>query len=217
MAVIQINGKPFEFEEKPWCGASKGLIREDALYVMNTMKDVLNKNGIIFYLNFGTLLGAVREHDFISNDMDIDVAIFEKDVDKLVSLIPELYNIGIKICRYHPGIIYSFIYKGIIYDVDVYRTTKFPYKYRYFSMVSKYFPKFYVNRGSEKIEFAGDLYDVPKDPVKFVEYMYGKNWRIPQKGKHARLFPRWMIHIHIKIFIKRCYRYAMRHFFHRDI
>ena len=210
MAEIIINGKPFVFEEKPWICNDITFKKEYAQEGLKLMKKILDKNGIVFLLNFGTLLGAVREHDFIGHDIDVDLAIYEKDVDKLVSIIPELYEEGIKLCRYHNGIIYSFLYKNVILDIDVYLHSEFPYKYRYWRLVSKLFPKFYVEE-TEKIPFNGGLYDVPKNPERFVKYMYGKNWRIPQKGKHARLYPRWMIHIHIGIFIARCYRYAKRH------
>ena len=211
MATILIDGNPFEFEERPWVGQGKIFDRENAKYALSTLRDTLAENGTKFLLNFGTLLGAVREHYFIGHDNDIDVAIYEKELPLFLRAIPKLYDKGVKLCRFHDGIIYSFIYKDVLIDVDVYLTTQFPYKYRYWKLVNKYFPKFYVEE-SEKIEFIGELFDVPKNPERFVEYMYGKNWRIPQKGRHARLFPYWMIHIHVWRFIKRCWSYFYRHF-----
>lgn len=40
------------------------------------LADVLEKNNIRYHLMHGTLLGAVREKDFIEGDIDIDLGIF---------------------------------------------------------------------------------------------------------------------------------------------
>lgn len=217
MAEIIIEGKPFEFEEKAWVGEGKIFDKEMAAESLAVLKDVLDTKGVVFLLNFGTLLGAIRENDFIGHDMDLDVAIYAKDVDKLVSLIPTLSERGLMLCRYANGGLYSFMYKdNVLIDVDVYKLTGFPYKYRYWRMCRKIFPKHFVEE-YEQIDFAGGKYCVPKNPVKFIEYMYGKNWRIPVKGKHARLYPRWMLLLHTWLFFKRCVNYVWRKVFGKNL
>ena len=44
-----------------------------ALYEKSNLGTTAIANDFRFILFFGTLLGAVREHDFIKNDTDIDV------------------------------------------------------------------------------------------------------------------------------------------------
>lgn len=193
MGEIMINGKPFQFDDKPWVGDSHVMDRANAQYMLSTIKKVFDQNGIHFLLNFGTLLGAVRDHDFIGHDYDIDLAMHVRYRDKLHELIPELYEMGIKLCRYfYKGTIYSFNYKGIVCDVDIVFDPPFPYKYRYNLTLEKLYPKKYVKE-TEYIDFLGEQYEVPKNPERFLEYMYGKNWQVPQKGVHARLFPKWMV------------------------
>lgn len=193
MGEIMVNGKPFVFEDMSWYNSSaKSLDKEDAKYILSTVKRIFDRNGIHFKLNFGTLLGAIREHDFIGHDVDIDLAVHERYREQIISLIPELYDNGIKLCRYFKKDIYSFIYKGIICDIDIVFETPYPYRFWFYRTLEKMYPKKYTIE-SEYIEFLGEQYEVPKNPERFLEYMYGKNWRIPQKGKQARLFPDWMI------------------------
>ena len=53
------------------------------------LKGILDKHNLKFLLSFGTLLGAVREHDFISHDEDIDLIMFKRDLPSFLSLLFE--------------------------------------------------------------------------------------------------------------------------------
>ena len=64
------------------------------------LKSILDNNNVLFLLSFGTLLGAVREHDFISHDEDIDLILFKKDLPKFLSLLFVLRENGFEIVRY---------------------------------------------------------------------------------------------------------------------
>lgn len=52
------------------------------------LRDILDKNGITYYLAFGTLLGAVRHHGFIPWDDDVDIYVDLQDI----SLLKEVLN-----------------------------------------------------------------------------------------------------------------------------
>lgn len=193
MGEIIINGSPFLFEDMPWVNEDVVLDKEDAKYMLSTMKKVLEKHGVHFLLNFGTLLGAVREHDFIGHDCDIDLSMHEKYKDKLLQAIPELYELGIKLCRYYyKGTIYSFHYKGIICDINVVFEPIFPYNIWFYKTLEQLYPKKYSVE-TEYIDFLGEQYEVPKNPERCLAYMYGDDWRIPQKGKKAKFYPDWMV------------------------
>ena len=83
----------------------------------------LNSAGIKFWLEFGTLLGYYREHDFIAHDMDIDTGTYyenahavrdalEKSGFKLVREFKVLDDGGIEQC---------YLYKHITIDVFYFR------------------------------------------------------------------------------------------------
>ena len=67
----------------------KRMDREKAHRMLTAVKTIYDAAGIPFYLAFGTFLGAIREHDFIEHDGDIDIFVMGKDIDKSKSVDKE--------------------------------------------------------------------------------------------------------------------------------
>ena len=75
-----------------------------ALKMLKIVTDILEKNGIEYYLDFGTLLGAVREKGFIKWDHDLDISLVNpKDFDKIPKILKEL-----RLKHFYRGYIYNF-------------------------------------------------------------------------------------------------------------
>ena len=74
--------------------------REDALVLLQNITELFNKHNIAYYLDFGTLLGAVRENAFIRWDTNINLSILnESDQSKIPFILKELdqkYKVEIK-------------------------------------------------------------------------------------------------------------------------
>lgn len=153
--------------------------KEDALSLLNKLQKFSKENGIDVYLAFGTLLGAVREKDFIKGDLDIDVYI--KDEKKFFEILPYLKDQGIELIRYQKHKAFSLRDKncpGAYIDVFILGPTKSIwgiYCYRIADYVS---PK-RIFKDDGEIVFHGNVYKCPKDPVKALEFWYGKTWNIP--------------------------------------
>ncbi|MFW6130632.1 MAG: LicD family protein, partial [Atribacterota bacterium] len=77
-----------------WYNFGKATNEKKNLYVKNLklFEKEMNKLGYKIYLSFGTLLGAIRENDFIAHDDDIDIAYLSKYNNKKKANI-EKYNI----------------------------------------------------------------------------------------------------------------------------
>ena len=50
---------------------------------------ILNDNGVVFWLEFGTLLGFYREHDFIKHDFDLDIGVYMADAEKIRKILTD--------------------------------------------------------------------------------------------------------------------------------
>lgn len=205
--IILINGVPFKFERESWSHEPDEVIdKQLALECLNLTMCVLKESGIKPFLMWGTLLGAIRENNFIAHDYDMDVAIMGIDLHKIENAIPLLYNNDVKLCKYKKGIIYTFNYKGVYCDIYIIDKAPFPYSLRYYSILESFIPKQYF-KSFREYNFVGVNVWVPENAEKFLEYAYGKNWRIPQKGRPGQLMPRWMILEKMYYRIKRKIKY----------
>ena len=70
----------------------------EAHKVLTCFSKALNEENIVFWLEFGTLLGYYRDHDFIKHDDDLDFGAYLNDAPKIRKA---LEAIGFKLIRYY--------------------------------------------------------------------------------------------------------------------
>lgn len=70
---------------------------EIAVQNLKEIKEVFDRAGIKFWLDHGTLLGAVRDGKIIEWDTDIDLKTWYDNVDKIISVFPELGKKGFNV------------------------------------------------------------------------------------------------------------------------
>ncbi|ADH86496.1 LicD family protein [Desulfurivibrio alkaliphilus AHT 2] len=76
--------------------------------------DLLNKHGIRYWLDSGSLLGLVRDGAEIPWDSDIDLGIWADDMARLMEALPEIKRIGYEVSvRHYRGILYGCTIKQI--------------------------------------------------------------------------------------------------------
>lgn len=160
-----------------------------ALENLKGAKSVLDSLSVPFRLHGGTLLGCIREKDFIPHDCDVDLAIFQEDwrneiISRLVAQgFTWLYRFGTIEC----GFEVSFIRKDVKLDINlVYKDAEnywaaawtrngksWDLKIR---QMIKYSHKPY---GLTTAHFHNMEFLIP-DPVEpYLEESYGSNWRVP--------------------------------------
>lgn len=71
--------------------------KKEAYNALKKIKTILDEENIIFWLEFGTLLGAIREKDFIKHDFDIDLGCLT--IEKKEILKDKLEKNGFKFLR----------------------------------------------------------------------------------------------------------------------
>ncbi len=153
---------------------------------------LLEKKGIFYFVDFGTLLGIVREKDLIEWDDDIDLSILSSDFDLLKRFLEEelyLFNddVGVQWSSY---VMYSDdgepISASLTFQNDL-DLNKFQINIgiisfdnglaiQTFNQVSEHH---FLTR--EFVPFEGESIAVPNDYETYLTITYG-DWKIPKKG-----------------------------------
>ena len=84
------------------------------------MKNFFEKNNIDYWLDTGTLLGAVRDKKFITWDYDIDFGIWQKDILKIFDHSKELEKFGYEVCYFQIEMCIKIIRKNSEVDLNIY-------------------------------------------------------------------------------------------------
>lgn len=148
----------------------KAIARENLLL----LKSIVDEQQISFGLIGGTLLGAVREHDFIEHDEDIDLFFLEEDKQRFFAILPSLIEQGFMIARYDRRGLISIMRKGEY--IDLYFFATYDKSIRICS--GWCMPeKFLID--TVLLDFQGSAFMVPKDYLSYLKYEYGESWRTP--------------------------------------
>ena len=177
--TITINGKEFCYTPEVLSyETSVHLNIEDATENLLLFKDISDSKNFPFLLYYGTLLGAVREHGFIKHDIDIDIV--TNDENKLLEIIPDLLSNGFSFIRYEKNesqksytTLYSFRRKSVY--IDVYIAYKEKNKYNLLGVLIK---KDFIEN-TMMYNFYNRNFLIPKNYLKILRLLYGKNWKIP--------------------------------------
>ena len=74
---------------------AQGELREWQLELNEFLKafdKTCRENNLAYWLDFGTLLGAIRHKGFIPWDDDVDVSMLKKDIDKLLPILEQSFK-----------------------------------------------------------------------------------------------------------------------------
>ena len=75
--------------------AAQGELRQWQFELTEFLKNfdtICKENNIPYWIDFGTLLGALRHKGFIPWDDDVDVSMLKKDIDRLLPILEEAYK-----------------------------------------------------------------------------------------------------------------------------
>lgn len=166
--------------------------REKAKEVLFAVADALDRRGMTFFIDYGTLLGGIREHDFIEHDNDIDLGIFDDlcaNYGVLFDIARELWTKGVRLNAIWDGNAISFLADGVSVDLNIYRKVGDQYVISLFGKKS-YYPERFLD-SLQEMEFCGRMFKCPSDPEGLMTLGYGDTWRTPVKdAKPNMLFRR---------------------------
>jgi len=188
------------FFKKAASSYEANIFHENAEETLITLSKALEENNIRAWLVYGTLLGYVREKDFISHDYDIDLGLFHND--KNLGLEKVLLKYGFKkvrefqIDRGRYGLEQTYELNGVtvdffyiiddgnkfiahtFYSEDSYSMNQTIERNGGLLVTEFIFTPYYL----ERIEFKGAFFYIPKNPDLYLKEYYGEDYMIPNKN-----------------------------------
>lgn len=145
-------------------------------------EDLLTRNGIFHWLDFGTLLGAVRDGDLIPWDWDVDLSILKADRERVVALQQQVADAGYVMDARQKRVIqicYSKINRQHV-DLFPWREKAGVYK-SYLNEPWTDFPPHYLERLAP-VRLRGREFPAPTPVDAFLaQYRYGPDFMMPMR------------------------------------
>lgn len=190
-----------ERKEKKRIAMAKDELQKNGFNYVKIIEEALDRSGAKFFLDFGSLLGIIRDGSFMSWDMDIDYGIYINADYTWSDLEKTMYNINFSKVRQftHNGQITEQTYGTGLLTIDFFKhceDVNNSYEYLYFKKegfeykslfdfhVSKL--KLYKFSDIKKITINGVEVSVPNEIDKYLASIYTENWRVPDTNwSHA--------------------------------
>ncbi|MBM0127963.1 hypothetical protein [Pimelobacter simplex] len=191
IAFVNKSGLPIALDKSgrfhPEFSVRSGDQLEPLLDAMHLVIAILEEEGIDAFPAYGTLLGAVREQDFLGHDSDADLGYVSRHTSP-VDVVRESFRLQRALA--HRGMA-TFRYSGGAFRIDVEESDG---SVRGLDLFGGFFDgdgKLYL-MGEVGVEFredwifplstvtlAGHEFPAPAVPERLLEAMYGPHWRVP--------------------------------------
>ena len=174
----------------------------EIIKLMIDVKNIIENLSIDYWIEGGTLLGAIREKKLIPWDHDIDMGMINYSNDAIKKMIHNLkkkFYVSVKTFNNMEGVWdlgeyrvikvypkkYFFLKDELCLDIFIYYKGNVPnvknevYKYVVWGKNAFHKKEFFDNL--EKIEFYGESISVPSNYREFLKVKYGNDWETPKK------------------------------------
>ena len=179
-AIQTSKGEIFFEPTREFFNPEKKINKKNSRENILILREILIKTKIRWGLVFGTLLGAVREKDFIEWDIDTDIFVFDEDKQFLLNSIHDFQDNGFRIIRFNDKKSILSIERNNEY-IDFYF-----FKKSFFGRkCEKYFiPKKFFQNLTE-IKFFDKNFPTFNHVIDYLEFQYGKTWNVQIKDAYA--------------------------------
>lgn len=150
--------------------------RDIAFENLQLINEVLFKENIFWQVSWGTLIGIMRDNDFIEWDEDIDIIILAEEEGKFKDLLWDLKEKGFELIRHERGGLYSISRRGEYTDFYVLRKASNEIRY---TIDGGYLLENQI-RDTMEIDFKGVKLKVPRNYDALLTFYYG-DWKTPQQ------------------------------------
>lgn len=185
----------------------RAAVQKSGMSAVREVEKALGSTGVKFFLDFGSLLGIVREQKFMDHDNDLDYGIYINERFTWADLEAELVKHKLKKVRQgmfmdqiteqtyrfdDSNLLIDFFYhwKADGYDNTYVFFMKSGRKYQYPTCsVSRL--EMYSFDGVQTVLLQGVKFRIPMEPEKYLASIYSENWRIPDPNWVSEKGPAW--------------------------
>ena len=146
------------------------------------IKDIFDENKLVFWLIYGTLLGAIRDHNFISFDGDTDIGIYEENRSDFIKVIPMIIDKGFDLIRISQAEdLVTFMRDDEYIDIGIFREESDVNGNKYYSYQNhkEYHPSF---EELVDLKFLGRKFKISKFSYDLLSRWYGNDWKIKKRN-----------------------------------
>jgi len=185
---------------KPGVLKQNYLFKRYGLEAIQKLNNVFEKENIEYWLEFGTLLGAVREKNFIEHDLDIDIGLFiDNDSDKIEQLLTMAGFKKIQQIEVDNGsfaLEQTYQYRGV--TVDLFYFTKIDNMMYCHVFTGEYgkswestiedngglvvYQHAFPYKGLKKIKFLKMNFTIPSNEIEHLTAQYGNDFMVKDKN-----------------------------------
>tara|TARA_Y100001968_G_scaffold220974_1_gene203922 strand:- start:579 stop:1658 length:1080 start_codon:yes stop_codon:yes gene_type:complete len=179
-----------------------------AIKFLFEIKKIIENSSLDYWIEGGTLLGAIREKKLIPWDHDLDMGIInnsENHISNLIKILKKKYYVSVKsfkntegnwnlgkyrVIKVYPKK-YLFFKEKLCLDIFVYYLGKIPnleekvYKYVVWGK-NAYHKRIFFDK-LQQINFYGKPINVPSNYKEFLKVKYGSDWETPKKRWNVAL------------------------------
>ena len=135
------------------------------------IKQILDSKGIPFWLMMGTFLGVYRGEKLIPWDGDMDLAVYQEDMERIASCEELFVEKGFEFAPEPDPVLYR---DNEHCDLCVFR-------FEGTKRVTVPHPVYRIDADAFEtpnwIEFLGQTWRILSEPEKWLQYIYGPNWK----------------------------------------
>lgn len=191
----------------------KQIDKKTALDNLRDFLKIMESANIKVVPGFGSLLGIIRDKDFITWDEDIDLCILKEEEDKLDNQLAILKQNGFELARYERIGLYSFMRNNEY--IDIYVLEDIGAGVRNCGMDFLFEEDF---KDTISIDFKGLAINIPRQYERHLDFLYG-DWKTPVQYANFNLSSTKKLISKFKIILKESLPdflfYPMLHRHHR--
>lgn len=163
------------------------VMQKNCIPLLKIFDEICKEQGIEYWLDFGSLLGAVRHNGFIPWDNDIDTAMLNKDFRKIINIIKEGVYPNIEIIEHIKDGVAYLKYKGEPYfykHIDIFSYDNENDRIRK-SFKTPIFPRYSLAIPKEivfpikRIKFENIELNCPNNYDLYLRFEYGNYTKLP--------------------------------------